>query len=179
MFRIWNERIEGLSDEEPVYYLAPIVQCNSPKNDWRLSNYDPDLQCHTIFLPYPVLPPASSDESDEPIEWPALDWKRPFVCIECGLFQEFSEADVGWVEVMKSTSGRYRNDTNCYSVEISCSRPDCRTAIKFYVELHDRTEADLRKDIKKGFMGSWPSGHPALANPHQQPKIERIYLGPI
>jgi hypothetical protein len=168
-----------VSDDEPVYYLAPIIECKNPRNDFRNSEYDPDRVCHTIFLPYPILPLATYDETADPIDWPAMDWKRPFVCIECGQFQEYSESDVTWIEVIKSGPGQYRNDTNCFSVELTCARPDCKTPIKFFVELQNCTEADLRNEIKRGFMGNWLCGHPALPNPHQQPKIERVYLGPI
>ena len=159
------------SDQEYWQYSAPAIQCKNRRNLF----YFPE-HCRWIPLPFRNLPTGFERLSD----WPDAGWKRIVGCIDCLQLHEYEKENVFWVSLRKSSQARFRNETNCFFVKLECAHRGCLISVEFHIEIFDKTEADLRRVIKKGFVGEWPScGHPALAAPHSLPDIGSIYLGPI
>jgi len=167
----------GRDDEEYFRYAAPMMTCLNPRNSSLGINYaDFDNACQNIPLPFPILPAAGGGLPG----WPPDGWSKNFACIDCGHVYVYAKADVYWVTVPKLSAGQFRNETNCFSVELRCGRKGCAIPVKFHIEIFDKTEDDLKRDIRKGFVGNWPScGHPAIADPFSQCGIQRVYQGPI
>jgi hypothetical protein len=170
--------VAGRNGEELYLYQTPLIICKNSRN-WSLGpQYEQsDNICRQIPLPFPNLPSAD----DDPPEWPQDGWSKTLLCIECGQVHVYVKKDVRWWGcVEKASVGQFRNETNCFYVELQCEHKECRTHVKFHVEIFDKTEGDLRREIKKGFVGLWPScGHPARSRPNCNVKIRDIYLGPI
>jgi hypothetical protein len=165
-------------NDNSVLYAAPSLICKTQK--YRRI----DEECRPILLPFPALPLINQDFrlvlDDHYAEWPPEEWNKIFLCIDCGQLYAYNCLDIQWPSVTRPSESRYRNETNCFFVELKCGHKGCNDVINFYIEMHNKTKADLERELKKGFVGNWPTcGHPAWPHPFAPYKIEQVYLGPI
>src|ERR1700694_1985304 len=156
-------------NQQYFLYSAPMIHCKNPRNGVLECQHSGNY-CRGIPLPYPTL----EGESEDPSDWPPADWRETFVCVDCGRVDTFYEKDIGWIDVKKEQSGKYRHETNCFFVELQCAQRGCASLVRFHIEIFDKTENDLRHEIRKGFVGRWQCGHSALAAPHTTYRIHRV-----
>ena len=154
-------------------YVAPSLVCYSFRHrglDWSW---------HTIPLPYPDLPGITEDEwrnlgDKNPIVLPPDGWKVLFGCRECGHLDTYDADSVGENVLERQQSGRFHNETNCFSVKLRCARIDCKVPATLHVNLGDgETEKDLLRLLKANFFdGLLPCGHQIMSIP------DRYYVDP-
>lgn len=125
------------------YYFAPMIRCKNPRNQKK-------DRCRQIPLPFPTL----GDIGEYLPDWPPDNWREVFVCIDCGLVDTYKAEDIGWFPVLKETAGKFRNETNCFHVELQCAHQNCGTPVRFHIEIFDKSEGDLKSRNRQRVRGA-------------------------
>jgi hypothetical protein len=96
-----------------------------PYVHWTMRCQNPDCG-----QPIPLPPPKNQDESSNQLEWP-MEWKKFFVCAQCGHGYEYSGKHVHR-ENQDIQSPWESGKRQCYSVRYVCDVGNCDTQIAAY-----------------------------------------------
>ena len=141
----------GLS-KGSYWYLAPFAFC---RNEYCSGS-------GSFPLPFDNLPQTNKHESPNRslLVLPPDGWKAMFGCFACGFVDTYTAADMEDGIELKQSEGRYHSDGVCFCVEARCGDGSCRLPAKWYVDISDATESDLRQRLQQNhFFGKLPCGH--------------------
>jgi hypothetical protein len=153
-----NWRTEYCKDH--YWYLAPFLGCHN--TDFHYPRGGEGMR---IPLPFDNLPQTDEDQLFESEEGdrqvlPPDGWSTTFGCFSCGLVDNYTGDDVFGDVVPKRSLGRYHSDGVCICVEAQCADRRCKAPAKWYVDISDATENDLRQRLqRRDFFGKLPCGH--------------------
>src|SRR5208282_6103819 len=142
----------ALPGKDSYWYLSPFAFCRNQRCP-RSGGFP---------LPFDDLPRTWQDDTpDKSLRvLPPDEWKATFGCFVCGFLDTYTADDVEDELVLKQSEARYHSDGVCFCVESRCGDAHCGLPAKWYVDISDATESDLRQRLQRNhFFGKLPCGH--------------------